>query len=262
MTTVSDIVKFVESIAPLEMKESWDHVGLNCGHLDREVHRILVALDPFEEVCREAKEIGAELLVTHHALLWDPGFVTSATQQGKNALYLMENGIACLNAHTNLDCAPGGVNDVLASRLGLSSVEVVNPSGVDSQGRPWGLLRMGSVPQQTLSAFLSKVKNVLGCPTLKYVSGGKLVSQVAVGGGACGSELKQAAAAGCDTFVTSDLKYNHFWDAQNLGVNLIDAGHFYTENPVCDVLAMKIAEAFPELQVKKSQKHKDCASFF
>ena len=262
MTTVRDILSFIESIAPVSMKEDWDHVGLNCGHLDKEVHTVLVALDPFKNVCKEAKDIGADLLVTHHALLWNQGFITDADQQGKNALYLIENGIAHINAHTNLDCAPGGVNDVLASVLGLAKVQVIEPQGTDDNGNEWGLLRQGVVPEQTLAAFLSKVKAALDCPVLKYVAGDKLVHNVAVGGGACCSELQSVADAGCDTFVTSDIKYNQFWDAQALGINLIDAGHFYTENPVCAALAQKLAAAFPEVQVKRSQKHKDCASFF
>ena len=262
MTTVKDILTFIETFAPVSMKESWDRVGLNCGHLDKEVHTILLALDPFEAVCHEAKEIGAELIVTHHALLWTPGFITDATQQGRNALYLIENGIAHINAHTNLDCAPGGVNDALAAMLGLTKVRVIAPKGMDEQGNPWGLLRQGEVHEQTLAAFLSKVKSTLDCPMVKYVSSGKMVHKVAVGGGACGSELQSAVDAGCDTFVTADLKYNNFWDAQALGINLIDAGHFYTENPVCTILSQKLAAAFPEVKVKRSQKHKDCASFF
>ena len=87
MATVKDIFDFVNTVAPTYMKESWDNVGLNCGHMDKEVHTILVALDPFEGVCKEAAEIGADLLVTHHALLWNPGFITDETQQGKNTLF-------------------------------------------------------------------------------------------------------------------------------------------------------------------------------
>ena len=85
---------------------------------------------------------------------------------------------------------------------------------------------------------------------------------VAVGGGACASEIAQVAAAGCDTFVTADVKYNQFWDAKNLGINLIDAGHFHTENPVCTVLAAKLQAAFPEICVVISQNHTDCADFY
>lgn len=262
MATVRDILTFIETLAPSYMKEDWDNVGLNCGHMDRTVTKILVALDPFQDVCQEALEMEAELIVTHHALIWTPGFVTDMDEQGRNTLFLIENNIACINAHTNLDCAPGGVNDILANKLGLKEIEVIDPKGEDIHGRPWGLLRMGTVTEQNLPVFLATVKKNLGCDGLRYVDGGKAVHKVAVGGGACAGEMRKAVAAGCDTFVTSDVRYNQFWDAQNLGLNLIDAGHFYTENPVCVYLAEKLREAFPQVTVAMSAWHMDCAKFF
>ena len=262
MTTVKDIFAFIHTVAPSYMKESWDNVGLNCGRMDKEVKTVLVALDPFEGVCKEAAEIGADLLITHHALLWNPGFITDETQQGKNTLFLIEHGIPCINAHTNLDCAPGGVNDTLAAALGLTNIQVVKPVGTDENGREYGLLRKGVVAEQPLEMFLQHIKDTLGCPGLRYADGGKPVHKVCVGGGACGSELMDAYEAGCDTFVTADVKYNQFWDAKDLGMTIIDAGHFYTENPVVKVLADKISAAFPEVQVVISKTHTDCAKFF
>jgi len=262
MTTVNDILQFLETVAPKYMKMDWDNVGLNCGYADRPVTKVLVALDPFAHVCREAKDFGAELLVTHHALIWKPGFITDESVQGRNTLYLIENGIAHINAHTNLDCAPGGVNDVLARTLGLRDITVVQPDGTDADGRPYGLLRTGAVEQQSLEEFLGHVKSALGCDGLRYVSGGKPVHRVCVGGGSCAGALPEVAAMGCDTFVTADVKYNQFWDAKDLGINLIDAGHFATENPVVAVLAEKLRKAFPEILVKISQTHADCMKFF
>ena len=262
MATVKDIFEFIGTVAPAYMKESWDNVGLNCGRMDKEVKTLLVALDPFEGVCKEAWQVGADLLVTHHALLWNPGFITDETQQGKNTLFLIERGIPCINAHTNLDLAPGGVNDTLAQVLGLENVKVVNPVGTDAEGNEYGLLRQGTVEEQPLENFLLHVKDALGCEGLRYADGGKPVHKVCVGGGACGSELMDAYKAGCDTFVTADVKYNQFWDARDLGMTIIDAGHFYTENPVCAVLAEKIAKAFPEIKVILSETHSDCMKFF
>ena len=262
MATVKDIFDFLNTIAPTYMKESWDNVGLNCGRMGKEVKTILVALDPFEHVCKEAVDVDADLLVTHHALLWNPGFITDETQQGKNTLFLIEHGIPCINAHTNLDCAPGGVNDRLAATLGLSEIEVIDPMGTDENGAQWGLLRKGIVREQALSDFLPTVKTALGCAGLRYADGGNPVRKVAVGGGACASELMDAYRAGCDTFVTSDVKYNQFWDAKDLGMNLIDAGHFYTENPITACLAEKIAAQFPEVEVKISETHRDCMKFY
>lgn len=262
MVTVADVLSCVESFAPEYMKEDWDHVGLNCGHLNRPVTKVLVALDPFMDVCQEALRIGAELIVTHHALIWTPGFITDRDEQGRCTLFLIENNIACINAHTNLDCAPGGVNDILASTLGLSDVTVIAPKGHDQSGHPYGLLRCGTVESCALNDFLCHVKQKLGCKGLRFVDAKKAVHNVAVGGGACASELTQAAAAGCDTFVTADIKYNQFWEAKNIGINLIDAGHFHTENPVCQYMAEKIRSNFPEIKVYVSQDHTDCANFF
>jgi dinuclear metal center YbgI/SA1388 family protein len=262
MATVADILKCIESFAPTYMKEPWDNVGLNCGRMDKEVRKILVALDASTEACHEAKEVGADLLLTHHALIWKSGFVTDQSQWGRDVLFLIENGIACVNAHTNLDEAPGGVNDELARLLGLTNVEVIDPRGVDEQGRPWGLLHKGDVQEQTLEEFMALIKQQLGTPVLRYVSGGKPVRKVAVGGGACGTEFMDAVNAGCDTFVTSDVKYNHFWDSRDNGMSIIDAGHFYTENPVVAVMAAKVRAAFPEITVEISKNHADCMKFF
>lgn len=263
MTTVNDILTYLETLAPTSMKMDWDNVGLLCGSKSKEVTKILVALDPFESVCSEAVQMGADLLITHHPLIFQPvKAITDETAVGRAILRLICSGISAINAHTNLDCVPGGVNDVLAQKLELQDIQVIAPSGVDEEGRPWGLLRQGAVQTQPLEQFLCRVKEALGCQGLKYVDGGKPVSKVAVGGGACAGELRYAVNAGCDTFVTSDVKYNQFWDAKELGLNLIDAGHFHTENPVCPVLAQKLQAAFPEVTVVLSENHTDCAKFF
>ena len=263
MTTVGDILSYLETLAPRSMKMDWDNVGLLCGGKSRPVTKVLVALDPFEGVCEEAAQWGAELILTHHPLIFSPlKSVTDETSIGRAVQLLCANSISAINAHTNLDCAPGGVNDCLARTLGLSDVQVIAPSGGDELGRPWGLLRQGTVEAQPLSDFLPHVKEALHCDGLRYVNGGKPVHRVAVGGGACASELLDAVNAGCDTFVTADVKYNQFWDAKDLGLNLIDAGHFPTENPVTALLAEKIAAQFPEVTVKISETHRDCMKFF
>ena len=258
MTTVSDILSFLDTLAPRGLAESWDNVGLLCGSGKQEVSRILVALDPFENVCREAVEVEAQLIVTHHPLIFDPlKSVTEDDPVGRCLRLLCRSDISAINAHTNLDYAPGGVNDTLAAVLGLTAVQTILLPGKD-----YGLLRHGTVERQPLGDFLALVKRALGCPGLRYADAGKPVRHVAVGGGACGSELKDAVRAGCDTFVTSDVKYNQFRDAFDLGLNLIDAGHFATENPVTAVLARKLKARFPEVEVISSRVHRDVTQFF
>ena len=259
MTTVADILAFMETVAPRSMKMDWDNVGLLCGSRNTQVTKILVALDPFEHVCQEASDWGAELIVTHHPLIFQAlKSITDDTSIGRCIMGLCRHGIAAVNAHTNLDCTPGGVNDILAKTLELTNVEIINPQGDPA----YGLLRCGEVTEQPLETFLSTVKAALGCEGLRYVDGGKPVRKVAVGGGSCAGEMMDAIGAGCDTFVTADVKYNQFWDAKELGLNLIDAGHFCTENPVVAVLAEKIAAEFPEVEVKISENHRDCMKFY
>ena len=254
MATVADILQFIETLAPRELKMEWDNVGLNCGQRNHPVTKILVALDPFEHVCEEAAQWGADLLVTHHPLIFRPiPMVTDDAAITRGLMTLVKEDISHICAHTNLDCAPGGVNDVLAATLGLTDVETIDANG--------GMLRCGNVPEQSLEAFLGHVKEKLHCRGLRYVDGGKPVSKVAVGGGGCAGGLYDAICAGCDTFVTSDVKYNDFWDAYEQGLSIIDAGHFQTENPVVAVLAEKIAAAFPEVIVKISETHGDCMKF-
>ena len=257
MTTVADILRFLETLAPRSMKMDWDNVGLLCGSKNAEVTKVLVALDPFEGVCHEAADVGAQLIVTHHPLIFRaPKAITDDTSIGRSIMFLCAHGISAINAHTNLDQVPGGVNDVLAAKLGLENIEIINP--VDGVG----LLRCGEVEAQPLESFLAAVKERLGCEGLRYVSSANSVHKVAVGGGACAGEMMEAISAGCDTFVTSDIKYNQFWDAHDLGLNLIDAGHFQTENPVVAVLAEKIAAAFPEIEVEISKTHADCMKYY
>ena len=142
MTTVREVYEALFAFAPEYMKEDWDNVGLLCGHMDAAVSRVLVALDPADWVLQEAKQRGAQLIVTHHPLIFSPvKSVSDQTDVGRKLLYLIENGIACINAHTNLDCAPGGVNDCLAAALGLKEIRVIDPSGVDASGREWGRKR-------------------------------------------------------------------------------------------------------------------------
>ena len=264
MTTVADILNYMDTIAPPHMAESWDNVGLLCGRKEKPVKKILVALDPFRSVIDEAIELGADLIVTHHPLIFggDLKAVNDTTETGRCLLTLIENGIAAINAHTNLDMAPGGVNDVLAQTLGLTNIQVADPEGTDEEGRPYGLIRSGEVTKMPLERFLPIVKVNLGCNALRYVNGGKPVRKVCVGGGSCAGYLAEAAAHGFDTFVTADVKYNQFRTAYELGINLIDAGHFHTENPTMPIVAEKLRKAFPGVEVIFAEDHRDVMRFY
>ena len=137
MATVQDILDFLEGIAPSYMKMDWDHIGLLCGSRSKVVRKVLVALDPFEHVCREAAETGADLLLTHHPLIFRPlEAVTDERAVTRGLMTLCAHGISAVNAHTNLDCAPGGVNDVLAAALGLGGWRSLIPAAPTPRAVP------------------------------------------------------------------------------------------------------------------------------
>lgn len=260
MAAVRDIYGFLDKIAPFDTQEDFDNAGFLVGRGDRKVTRVLVALDITGEVAEEAARLGAELIVAHHPVIFNPvKSVTDETLAGKVLLNLAENKIAAICAHTNLDAAHGGVNGCLARALELSEIGQLCQAGVDEQGRPYGIGRTGTVHRPGLSAgeYAAFVKEKLGSACVRFADGGKPVQKVAVGGGACGSMLEDALAQGCDTFVTADLKYNQFLDAKALGLNLLDAGHFPTENVVCAPLARRLTKAFPEVEVRLSEVHRE-----
>lgn len=258
MPTVREIEQRLFDLAPREGAMAWDNVGQLLGDPERQVSRVLVALDITEDVADEAVAAGCELIVSHHPVMnckWLPvQTVRADTPQGHLLLKLLTHGVAAVCMHTNLDAAKGGVNDQLAETLRL-----IDPGPL---GDPEGLCRMGTLespmPLQDFAAFVCKA---LGGNGVRFADAGKPVCRVAVGGGACGDYEDFAIAAGCDTFVTSDLTYHTFLDAKGKGINLIDAGHFPTEDPVCGKLVSYLTAQFPELAVMKSASHREVIQY-
>jgi len=249
MTTVRDVEKALFDWAPAELAAPWDNVGHLVGEPEAEVKKVLVALDITEAVVREAIDSGADLIVAHHPVMnckWhEVQRVRSDDAQGRMLIGMIRNGISAICMHTNLDAAEGGVNDALAEKLGLQGLELLNEEKIG---------RIGTLKSQLpLVEFTRFVVKSLGCNGVRYIDSGKPVQRVAVGGGACSCYIRQAIDMGCDTFVTSDLKYNDFLDTK--GINLIDAGHFPTENVVCPVLASFLQENYPALTVVQSTAH-------
>ena len=254
MTSVRDVFEELCRIAPLELQMDFDNAGFQIGHAEREVHRILLALDATDEVSEEAKACGAELLVTHHPLIFSPlKAVHDLEPVSRRALFLAENGIALICMHTNLDIAEGGVNDVLIRLLGA---EPEGSLDADSCGR------IGYLPQpMPLEDFLADCKERLGVPTVRYCLGKKPVYKIAAMGGSGAGSLEEAVRLGCDTYVTADIKYHQFQRASELGLNLIDADHFYTENPIIQSLASRLTRRFPDVDIVISKRHGDCIHF-
>ena len=260
MATVREIYQYLDGLAPFALQMDFDNAGFLVGRGDRQVKKILVSLDITQEVAEEAGELGAELIVSHHPVIFHPAkSVTDADPDGRVLLALIEKGIAAICAHTNLDAVSGGVNDILAQRLGLTQIEQLHQDGVDAAGRPYGIGRVGNTVGLPRYApeFAAFVKETLGANGVRYVDARRPVRRVAVGGGACADMLRDALALGCDTFVTADVKYNGFLDAKALGVNLIDAGHYPTEQVVVPVLAKWLSDGLPQVEVVETTRHKE-----
>lgn len=255
MTSVNDIRNFLfQKIAPEEAGYGWDNVGLLIGRSTKPVTKILVSLDATKAVAEEAKRLGCELVVTHHPIIFHAAKHITDEPDSETALTYLENGIAVISMHTNLDRALDGVNEILAAKLGLDEIMTLEDECDENNCH---LIRTGIIGTCPLPEFAARVKKLLGCPGVRYADGGKLVHEVAVGGGACGSFIDFVAEAGIDTLVTADLGYHDFQKAATHGINLIDAGHFETENPVCGFLREQLAAAFPEVEVLVSG-HSDC----
>ena len=263
MATVNDIYAFLNDLAPVRYQMDFDNAGFLVSDGSTAVERVLLALDITNEVIAEAAALHAQLIVSHHPLIFTPlRRATADDLTGRKVLALARNGIAAICMHTNLDIADGGVNDALMAALGAEVTGGLEPSGTADDGSALTCGRVGRLLEpMALSDFLPYVADRLHANGLRYVDGGRPVQKLAVCGGSGGSMLDLAAQMGCDTFVTADLKYNHFEEAKYCGLNLIDAGHFETENPICDVLEGILREAFPEIPVFRARAHRDETQF-
>ncbi|MCD7838962.1 MAG: Nif3-like dinuclear metal center hexameric protein [Clostridiales bacterium] len=263
MTTVQAVYELLDERAPFRMQEPWDNSGLLVGRRSAPVERILTCLDITPETIVEAAELGCQLIVSHHPVIFDPvKRAEDGDYTGKRLLLLAEHHIAAICCHTCLDACPGGVNDVLAELCGLTDVGQLEQMGVDGQGRPYGIGRVGRLSaSESLADYLQRLKQTLHPNGLRYYDAGRPVQRVAVGGGSCGSMLELAVKAGCDTFVTADLKYDHFLVAKDYGINLIDAGHYPTENPVMQRVTEWLQEAFPDVEVHPTRLHREALSY-
>lgn len=249
MRKAGEIYDYLKELAPLELQMDFDNSGFQLGRLDAEVNRALLALDVTEEVVGEAIELGAQLIISHHPLI----FSKLRSIMDTKLLRLAENRIAVISMHTNLDIAAGGVNDVLITLLGARADGPLDP---DDCGR------VGELPEaQQFDSFLRFCKTALDSKGLRYYDAGRPVKRLAVMGGSGGDYIGCAVEKGCDTYVTADIKYHQFLEAKELGINLIDGDHFCTENPVIPSLCEKLRHEFPDVCFTVSASHGQVISF-
>ncbi|NMA37184.1 MAG: Nif3-like dinuclear metal center hexameric protein [Papillibacter sp.] len=254
MYTIKELYEFINSRAPIESKLDFDNVGLLAGSKEWQTDRVLLALDVTTPVIEEAAELKAGLIVSHHPIAFSFKKANDDTIEGKKLLKLLENKIAAVCMHTNLDAADGGVNDALGLVMGIKDAV---PFEKDRTAR------IGWLPEPTpVPELLPKLKAALKTKGLRYYDSGRPAYRVGFGSGSCGDHFMDAVEAGCDTYITADVKYDLFLAAQELGVNLIDGDHFCTENVVLPVLEGWLKEAFPGLELIISKKHKQIVEFY
>lgn len=246
---LKEIVAALERLAPLRLQDEWDNSGLQVGFPESEISGILVCLDITEAVVDEAVAKGANLIVSHHPLLFKPlRQVSDATYQQRCVVRALSAGISIYSAHTSLDNAPGGVNHRIAQLLGLQDLRWLVPLAGEDAGS--GLV--GVLPQpETDQAFFARVKRLFGVQCLRHsATDGRQIRRVALCGGAGAFLLRDAIAAGADCFLSGEFHYHDYFE--NGGVLLCELGHYQSEQYTRDLLQEYLAANCPGVRVVKT----------
>lgn len=245
MVKCQEVMDALERIAPKRLAEEWDNPGLLVGAWNQDVSKILVCLDVSDAVIEQAIAKGADMIVSHHPLIFR-GIKKIRTDLplGRRLQQLLKHDIAVAAAHTNLDIAEGGVNDVLAQAIGLSKLSAFVITSQDAHGTIASMGRMGSLPApMPVQEFAAQVRDALPTEHVRLVeTGARPVRKVAICSGSGAEFISKAAFMGADVYVTGDVKYHEAQQAAELGMHVIDAGHFGTEFPVVEVLGRRLAE--------------------
>ena len=227
MLTVQQVYDFINERAPFETQLPFDNSGLLAGSPDREVTGVHFALDVTNKVIDEAVENGANLIVTHHPMMFSPiKRLVETDHEARLLCRLIREGISLISAHTNLDQAPGGCNDVLAEYIGLTGI----------QGE--GFVRVGSLPRpMTASELAARIGDRLGDVVRVMGNPSAVITKVGMCSGAGADEWPAAAAMGAEAFLTGEVKHHIALEAADAGVTMLEAGHHATEEPGIFALA-------------------------
>ena len=257
--TVQSIAEVMNRIAPKSLAEEWDNPGLLVGNFSAEVDKIFVCLDVSEENIKIAADFGAQLIISHHPIIFRAvKNIRTDLPLGRKIELLIKNNISVFAAHTNLDSALGGVNDVLAEKIGLTEIKMFGDEEIS-------LGRLGKLPEpMTAENFAALVKKNLNAETVRLVNAGNfLISKVGICSGAGSEFILKTKFLGADAFVTGDLKYHEAQSAVENKIHVIDAGHFATEFPIVHALAEKLSAEFDKLNYKiKIAEDETSADFF
>lgn len=251
---IRDFINEMDKLYPKSIAAPWDRDGLQCcADPEGELHRVLVALDATEEVVEYAANGGFDLILTHHPMLFgEVGDIVPSELYGRKIIRIIGAGMGTASFHTRLDAGKDGVNDILADLFHLK-----NPVPFGDDEHP-GLGRIGELPEpMSAEELCSVVKDKLGAPCVR-LSGGGTVRRLAVLGGAGKSCIPSAIAAEADAILTGEVSYNSAIDFADMGIAVIEAGHYYSEFPVCQRLAQlarEIAGSEVEIYEKAPQMH-------
>lgn len=235
--TVQNIFDFLNEKFPTDTACDFDNVGLLVGDPDTEVKKAVVALDCTPSAINTAVNKGAQLIITHHPIIFNP---LKQVLAGSAVYEVIKSGISVISMHTNLDVGIGGVNDCLSSALSLNNVTKVT-------AEDGYLLNIGELTSPLYPDDLAVyIKEKLG-GAVKYFGADKEIKRVLLCSGSGGSYLAEALRHNCDALITADVKHNQFLDAERLGISLFDAGHFDTEDVVTEPLKELLQAQFPNI---------------
>lgn len=247
---IRDIMNIMEYVAPVELKESYDNVGLMIGNPDSEITSILITLDCTLKVIEEAKRKGCNLILSHHPLLFrKPQTITTETLQGKKIIELIKNDINVYSSHTNLDSVKDGINDTITRLLGYNEWQIIKPSYTNDKNIDSGLGRLVSLVKSIcLKELCDNIKNSLKLSYLRY-SGyeNKTINKVAIINGSGEDFIEAAVKMGADCVITGDTSYHYVSDYTEQDVAVIDAGHFGTEWPAMNALGELLKNRISEM---------------
>ena len=236
-----DLYNKLSTLYPENLRCDWDNDGIMCADdTEKEVKKILITLDVTKSSIEYAVANGFDTIISHHPLVFHAqNMVTPENYVQEKLIMLIKSGIRVASFHTRLDAAKNGVNDALCSKLGFNNT--ISDS-IDPIGRIAVLSDSVSVKE-----FSEHVKSSLGSPCVLY-SGNRAVKKVYVVGGDGKDMIKRAIECGCDTLLTGRASYNTSVDAPDMKLNIVEAGHFYTEDPVCENIAKEIKKLLPKTQ--------------
>lgn len=262
MKKVKDIIKIMEDFAPVNLKENFDNVGLMVGDREKEVKRILLSLDCTLEVIEEAKDKNVDLILTHHPLLFiKPSSITTDTLVGKKVIELIKNDISLYSSHTNLDSASGGLNETIVNILGYESKELIEVNK-NARNSNEGLGRFIRLDEEiALEDLVKEVKEKLNIDGLKVVKASEKVKNIAVINGSGSSFFDIAYRKGADCIITGDTTYHFASDYKEMGVSIIDTGHFLSEWIVFLKVINKLEDKLKDVEIIVSEYSKDPYTF-